>query len=473
MTAVQPSLPDASFGIHAMDGSPLTISPGANATALPCSDNIDSKRVLVVGAGPVGLFLALRLAQSGIKVTVLEKGPHTSELPRACGYAAAVQHEFAKAGIYEKIKEAGGFITAGPCWRKAPVDNGLGGKDNGELVATFKRHIDDPKMPPGSGTLNFPQAQLSELLCKEAVDTGLVDVRFNAELESIQDHGDETGSNKKVRITVKDLILGSSFSLSGLYLVGADGASSTTRKLLKIPFAGHTWDRKLLATDVWIQNYEETLHPTSYVMDPTYFCVITPLTEPKKDADSLWRYTIGLPATASDTSDDELLTAESVESLYEQLMAGPRPLKYRVTNKSVYSIHQRLASTMRRGRILLAGDAAHVCNPIGALGLNTGLLDVMALHETLTMIINEKFPENLLDDYSDERRKAFQMLVDPMSTYNLLRLTYLDIDQATTDDWFFRALKNGNVRTMKMMEKQFTEIWVTNMREIAQVGTTK
>ncbi|KAJ5728609.1 uncharacterized protein N7483_003117 [Penicillium malachiteum] len=434
---------------------------------MPTNDHaltgFDSPRILIVGAGPVGLFLALKLAQSGINSTVIEKEDSTSKLPRACGHAGIVQHEFAKIGIYDKIKAMGGFISVGPCWRKPLIDNDSGGKDLGEMVANFKKHKTvDPSMPPGSGTLHFPQAKLSELLLKEAVSTGRVEVRFNSDLESIQDNIDDT-----VSITVKDMTTGSSFSLSGTYLVGADGATSKTRKLLDIPFAGYTWDRKLLATDVLIYNQpgEESPHPTSFIMDETHFGVITPLMEPKQGTRSLWRYTIGLPVN-DPRSNDELLGPEYVESIYENYMPGPRPLDYEITNKSIYSIHQRLASTMRRGRVLLAGDAAHICNPFGGLGLNTGFLDVMALHDSLVMILKEGYSDELLDIYSDERRRSFQMFVDPMSTYNLLRVISKDAEKTTEDDWYFRALKNGNRRVLKSLEKQVSENWATDMRAI-------
>ncbi|KAJ5702911.1 hypothetical protein N7488_010459 [Penicillium malachiteum] len=425
--------------------------------------SFDSPRVLIIGAGPVGLFLALKLAQSGINSTIIEKGESTSKLPRACGYAGIVQHEFVKVGIYDKIKEMGGFISVGPCWRKPLVDNDSGGKDLGEIVVKLKiSKAVDPSMPAGSGTLHFPQARLSEILLKEVISTGRVDLRFNSDLESIQDNLDDT-----VSITAKDLVTGSSFNVSGTYLVGADGATSKCRKLLDIPFLGYTWDRKLIATDVWVYNQpgEESLHPTSFIMDDTHFGVITPLMQPKPDTRTLWRYTIGLPVN-DPRSNDELLAPEYVESLYERYMPGPRPLDYEITNKSIYSIHQRLVSTMRRGRVVLAGDSSHICNPFGGLGLNTGFLDAMALHDTLVMILKEGYSDEILDIYSDERRRSFQMFVDPMSTYNLLRIITQDAEKTTEEDWFFRAIKNGNRRILKSLEKNSSENWATDMRAI-------
>lgn len=327
----------------------------ANTKVAPDGELLSSS-VLIVGAGPVGLFLALRLGQSGIKVTVIEKDNTTSELPRACGYASATQFAFANAGVYEKVKEAGGFITPGPCWRKPLVQNKDGGMNQGEIFAVFKRSKqDDPSFPPGSGTLNLPQSELLKLLYREAVATGHVTVKFNTELESIEDDG------QVVTMGVKDLVSGSSYVFTGSYLVGADGGKSKSRKLLGIQFNGHTWPAKLHATDVWIKNHEDYIHPTTYILDPVHFAVITPLTEPKVGETTKWRYAIGLPPNDTRT-DEELLSTEYTSSLYERVMPGPRPLQFKITNRTVYRIHQRLASTMRRGRCLLAGDAAHLCN---------------------------------------------------------------------------------------------------------------
>lgn len=99
--------------------------------------------------------------------------------------------------------------------------------------------------------------------------------------------------------------------------------------------------------------------------------------------------------------------------------------------------------------------------------MNTGFLDVVALYDTLIMILKEGKPDSLLDLYSDERRRAFQMFTDPMSTYNLLRLS-LDMDRATEDDWFFRALSTQDQRVLKQLNRGFSEDWPTDMRKVAK-----
>ena len=104
--------------------------------------------------------------------------------------------------------------------------------------------------------------------------------------------------------------------------------------------------------------------------------------------------------------------------------------------------------------------------PIGAMGLNTGILDADALADALIMILKESKPESLLDLYSDERRKVFQRFVDPTSTYNKLRLQ-MDAEAANRDDWFYRLMQDPSPELMKEMNKPFFEVWRTDIRKLA------
>ena len=103
--------------------------------------------------------------------------------------------------------------------------------------------------------------------------------------------------------------------------------------------------------------------------------------------------------------------------------------------------------------------------PFGALGLNTGLLDADAVAETLIMILNEGRSDDILDVYSDERRKVFQFFVDPTSTQNKLRVHNNSVDNAVANDWYFRTLQNPTAEQIENLSKPYFEVWRTNMRE--------
>ena len=313
-------------------------------------------KVLIVGGGPVGCLTALKLGKAGIKVDIIERLPSTSNAQRAVGYFGAVHFVFEELGLYSKIRKAG-FVTPGLCWFKKPRDNGQGGKAFGEMLAAQPlAEPGDVEFKVGAGLLNLTQARLNALLLDEALATGHVKIYFNTEFESIL-----ANSRNGVVARARNLETGEETVLRSQYLVGTDGARSGTRKALQLPFAGHTWPERLIATDVVMMNEELLSYPTYFVLDRVHYSVSTPLEKPIKGEKSLWRFTFG--SDPNDTRpDEELMSDDNIMSLYERNMAGQRPLDVKITNRAVYKIHQRLAPTLRKGNCILAGDAAHANN---------------------------------------------------------------------------------------------------------------
>lgn len=126
-------------------------------------------------------------------------------------------------------------------------------------------------------------------------------------------------------------------------------------------------------------------------------------------ADGLWRVTFAQPA------DSPPETVEMrIDAFYRQVLPGPGP--YNRTSYSVYSMHQRVASTLRLGRLLLAGDAAHATNPTNGFGLVSGIMDSLVLSEALAAVVAGRVPANVLDRYSDDRRRVFDEVATPSST---------------------------------------------------------
>ncbi|KIW98434.1 uncharacterized protein Z519_00094 [Cladophialophora bantiana CBS 173.52] len=379
-----------------------------------------SKAVLIVGGGVVGCLTALKLGQAGVDVDIIEKLPETSNAPRACGYFGAVHHMLNDIGMYNLIR-AEGFMTRGLSFRKPPKDDdeGRGGKVLGDIVANLPLCApNDDLTEPGSALLNLPQAQLNILFLREALKTGHVQIHFNNELTHIKSN-DDSG----VTVLTYNPISGAQRQFEAKYAVAADGAHSTARKALGLPYPGHTWPERLIATNVMVQNIEETPMHTHFVMHPTFFSISTPLQEPVMGEKTLWRWTLAADPELEKCSDEELLTDEVIYAHYARCMPGPRPLDVDIVARSVYKTHQRLVPTMRKGNVLLAGDAAHCNHPFGALGLNTGMLDAEACAEALIMILKDSFPPaRTLNTYSDSRRKVFQFFVDPTSTQNKLRV---------------------------------------------------
>ncbi|GAP84929.1 putative FAD binding domain protein [Rosellinia necatrix] len=436
--------------------------------------------VLIVGAGPVGLFTALRLGQAGISVAVLERDDHLSQLPRACMFYPQVQFALDQAEVYnDLIEEGGGFRTTGLDIRLPPASNSNGGKEPGQLVANFPREDAaefNPKGPPRApmdGTpaismLNIPQSQMCQVLMNKAVGTGHVRVLFSKELVSIESDGSGEG-NPNVSIRVQDLVSNTESQYTASFLIGADGGRSKTRSLLGIPFPGHTWPEKLVATDVWLPNEDGGPATTTLLMDSVHYTVLSPLTPPILGEVSKWRVTFALNPEELKTKDDEdFLTEGYIAQHYDRVWVGPRPLSYKIDRKAIYTVHQRLAANLKKGRCLLAGDAAHVNNVIGGLGLSNCLLDSVALSDALVMILREGKPADpVLTMYSDERRQVFQFFVDPVSSWSKLR-----IQSGEADDWFFRSLNDTSSPSFARYIDTLENFWPTHIRDTAKLLAT-
>ncbi|EOA83389.1 uncharacterized protein SETTUDRAFT_155922 [Exserohilum turcica Et28A] len=380
-------------------------SVNKDAKAGGISPNGETIPVIIAGAGPVGLLLALLLARKGIASKVFERGSEVDTSPRA-----------ADAGIYDIVRERG-FQSGGHVWRKPIVDDGKGGKALGPAIAELKLGEPGPdgSYKDGECCIIFTQGRLVQVLLEEAAKTGLVEILFSTPITGIEQ--DESG------VTVQ---------------VEASGQPQSFRS------RGHSWPERLIAVDVLrtLPKLEET--PAYFAVDKVHWGVIIPLEPIFPGKPGLWRYGMAIP--------DEKMTAEEaqdpkyVEELLLRYIDGPRPVEHTVVRSRLYRLHQLLASTMHRGRVLLAGDAAHVNSPVGGLGLCTGLLDVDILSQALDLILNHDYhdPQDLLAEYSAARRFVFQNFINPTSTANKLRLHESDPDNAAQEDWFLRMVRKGD-----------------------------
>ncbi|KAH9218014.1 hypothetical protein DL95DRAFT_361368 [Leptodontidium sp. 2 PMI_412] len=442
--------PTKSKSTHSLvDGTPELANGAAPST----------HKVIVIGAGPVGLFLTYLLAKQGIQVDVVERFDGISKEHRAAGYYGGGVFALKDAGLLHLAAKRG-HVAEALGWRAPAVDDGKGGKTFGRLLCAIP--FAGTEEHPELGMLLFPQTKLCELLEEQIIALGQnrVAFHFGAEICGI----DQLGNGDAVTATIRDMKTGVTRDLTGNILVGADGGKSATRSLLGISLQGHTWPERLIAVDV---NYaiEEELPKVlpHHVVDPIWWATMIPLERPVQGKPSIWRFCMAIDPL--DQSPVEVLLSEKyLANMIERHMVGKRPLKYEVTHKAAYKIHQRLANKMAVGRCVLIGDAAHLNNPMGALGLCTGLLDAEALAETLQMIFHAKKPISILEAYSHERRRVFQMFVDPTSKANKLRLQ--QSPEYADDDWMVRTLQNPTPEVMKEFFSPYMASWRSDMRAV-------
>ncbi|GFF79432.1 para-nitrophenol 4-monooxygenase [Aspergillus lentulus] len=429
------------------------------STSLPSSSSSD--RVIIAGAGPTGLFLAYKLAKSGIKVDLVERLPDISDAPRAAGYYGATLLALKDAGLLHLAAQRG-YLTRAVGWRTAVHDDGHGNKTWGRLLCNIPFDQGSPERPE-MGMLLLPQPKLCELLKEQihvlnGMQPGSVKFHFHSELSNVHDDG------HGVTVTVRNPETGIERELRGSLFVGADGAKSKARQLLGIKLQGHTWPERMIAADVLLRNVDvPPLTQLHFVVHPVHFAMVIPLERPVEGETTLWRFSMATDPTDNST-EEELVREENLARLFENYMVGPRPPQYKVVSKTVYRLHQRLANRMAIGRCALVGDAAHLNNPVGALGLSTGILDCDALATAIEMILHEGGPLSLLSTYSDARRQVFQSFVSPTSTANKLRLQQEPVE--ADDDWLIRKMQNPTLETLHDFIQPYITVWRTDMRTL-------
>ncbi|WP_421995343.1 FAD-dependent oxidoreductase [Roseococcus sp.] len=330
-----------------------------------------NKPVLIIGAGPVGLVAAAALVREGIPVLVLEAGPTISTEMRASTFHAPTLDMLDDLGAAPEMIRQG---LKGPILQYRQRDHSLIAEFDFGILADVTRH---------PFRLQCEQFKLTRILHDLLQTRPGYAIRFNAQVTDAIDHGDHV-----------EAVLEDGTRIQGSYIIGADGARSAVRKSAGIEFEGFTWPERflVLSTEFDFASIIPGLADVSYYADPEewFFLLRVP---------GVWR---AMFPVAAEVPDEETETDEFARARFARILAGrdDYPLKHR----TLYRVHQRVASTFRKGRLLLAGDAAHINNPLGGMGLNGGVHDAVNLVEKLARVIRGEADEAVLDRYDRQRR---------------------------------------------------------------------
>lgn len=346
---------------------------------------MNKKNVIVVGAGPSGLLCALGLARAGIEVCVVERDNAISNSPRAMVYHWAVLDGLEQLGVLDDVLAAGFTST-----QLQFYIFGTGERitlDAGECLKSVTAH---------PYNIHLGQNKLAEIALRHLQALPNFSIRWNTEVSALTQ---QDGS-----VTLHCQQDGHTVDLEAGWVVGADGANSSIRKALGLGFEGVTWPERFVATNLRL-DFSQFGHANATMMlDPENGGIIARI-----DNEGLWRCTF---------SESLELPEESIAERIPVFLAKilPAGTDYELVQFSPYRMHQRTAESMHVGRVILAGDAAHVTNPTGGLGLTSGLFDIYVLHEALTAVIEGRAGQDVLDRYSNERRTAFLEQASPAAT---------------------------------------------------------
>ena len=345
----------------------------------------EKRNVILVGAGPVGFLTALGLARQGIEVTILDCEEQVVRSPRAAVYYHTTLSVLKKLGMIEDAQAIGFPSSAFKMhW-----------PETGEAVESDMKDALDPGQE-FDHNLHFGQHILAELVMKHLARLPNAEVLWSHRVTALVQ--DDDG----VTLTVETP--DGEREMRAAWVIGTDGARSTIRSLLGLEFEGFTWPDRFVATNIDYPFLDFGYANANMIADPVNWAVVGRL-----GRENLWRLTYGEDAGLAEETILERLPAR-----FDKILPDP-DVPYRIDNFSPYRVHQRSATTYRADRVLLAGDAAHACNPCGGLGLTGGVLDADALSDALGAVIAGKADESVLDFYAQERRRVFLEVASPLS----------------------------------------------------------
>jgi 3-(3-hydroxy-phenyl)propionate hydroxylase len=370
-------------------------------------------RIIIVGGGPVGLVAATALAAADIPVMVVEESADVVEDLRASTFHPPTLDFLDALGVTQSLI-AQGLIC--PLWQFRDRREGA--------IATFD-------LSALAGETAFPyrlqceQWKLTRVLRDRLAATPGVELCYG--LRAVRVRQDADGVVLTVQSADDD-----EDQFAGRYLVGADGARSVIRAAIGVSFEGMTIPERYLSLSTTFPFDEAMpdLAHVAYVSDPDEW--LTLLRTP-----TLWR--VLLP-TDPDESEDEVMTPARLEERLQAVVSSPKP--YEVVHSTRYRVHERVAEHFVKGRIMLAGDAAHLNNPLGGMGMNGGIHDAINLSEKLAAVWRGADPA-LLGRYERQRRKVAIESVQAQALRNrqilnerdpAKRRAYYDDLRATADD---------------------------------------
>ncbi len=327
--------------------------------------------VAVVGAGPVGLTLALRLAQFGVPVTVFEAAPRLrGEGSKALCMQRETLEGWALLGFGQQVADRGVAWQLGRTYFR-----------DTELFQTVLPATDE-HFPP---FVNVSQTEVERLMVAAAEREPLITLQWADPVQALEQDADG------VRIT------GAGGEVRAAYAVGADGARSVVRRLSGIDFPGHSHHDQFLIAD--IRAALPFPAERRFWFDPPWNPGRTVLIHPQPDG--VWRIDWQVPP------EFDLAAERASGRLDARIRSIVGDAGYEPVWLTVYRFHQRVAQRLRTGRVLLAGDAAHLMSPFGARGLNSGVGDAMNLAWRLAgALADPGRADELLDGYADERMLA-------------------------------------------------------------------
>jgi 2-polyprenyl-6-methoxyphenol hydroxylase-like FAD-dependent oxidoreductase len=393
-------------------------------------------RVLVVGAGPVGLVAAMRLAEAGVPVTVVEAASGVPTDLRASTWHPPTLDMLDAYGLSGKL------ITQGLITRTWQI----------RLHNTGERAVFDLGVLHNDTNhpyrLQCEQFRLGQLIVERMAGHPLFDLRFATKLVDFEQASDG------VRATIEDAA--GRQTVEAAWLIGADGARSTVREKLGVHLEGTTYpETTILATTRFpFHEHLEGLSNVNYVWSDwgTYSLLRLP---------GQWRASL-YPAEGETV--EQAQTPEAIEAKLQRIVPQDRP--FDVMEIRPYRIHQRIVREYRHGRVVLAGDAAHLNSPSGGMGMNGGIHDAFNLTDKLVEVLRGHAGEELIDLYARQRRPVAEEEILKLADKNRGRMQERDPQRRRQELAAMQAIVDDPVRAHAHLLKSSM---ISGLRQAAEI----
>ncbi|MBT3399120.1 MAG: FAD-dependent monooxygenase [Rhodospirillaceae bacterium] len=367
-------------------------------------------RIIVAGGGPTGLIAALSLAKQDIPVLLLEQQEAPQDHRRATTFHPPTLEYLDELGMIDAVLDDG-RIT--PVWQFRDRHTGV--------VAEFDLSAlkDETKYPY---RVQCEQMELNRALYKTLADHPNVEIRFSHEVLGAEQDGDSA--------TVRAKTPDGEENFAGRYVFGADGSRSNIRRALGVGFDGFTYDEKVVqyGTTFDVSEAMPDIAGVAYISDPDEWCVILHLPE-------YWRVTF----SARDGEADDVAVRDDVAEARMAAFFGKSGAVVEL-HRNIWAIHQRVAEDLRKGRIIIGGDAAHINSPMGGMGMNSGVHDAVNFADKMGQIWRGEADESLLDRYTRQRRHVALEDVRLQTIRNTKFIAEKDADERLRNQDEMRAI---------------------------------
>src|SRR2546423_4884802 len=337
-------------------------------------------QILIVGAGPTGLALALFLAKQGVKARIIDKNAGPGEASRAMAVQARTLEFYQQIGIAEEVVNAG--------FKQESVRLRSGGRER----ARFNFSNMGKGLSPFPYVLSYPQDDHEKLLGKFLKSSG-IQIEWNTTLLDLKEDADTVKARIATNVGEEEVQVG--------FLCGCDGTHSTVRESLGLKFPGGTYEQMLYVADVQASGQVPPDNEIGGFLDSSGFCLVFSIR-----SSGHYRL-IGL--IPKELLGKPQLSFQDIKTFAERT-TGVRVEK--TFWSSVYHSHHRVVEHFRVGRVFIAGDAGHVHSPVGGQGMNTGIGDAVNLAWKLASVLQGHADQSILDSYEPERITFARALVN-------------------------------------------------------------